>query len=98
MITPAEFQKMQQTSRRLGTLGAGLAKNKELQAGLDRQTKELHHTRQEVEIKDEALRRQSEHQKQLETEIVFVRAALAEAQERLAADPEGATWQERYAR
>ncbi|MBE2238320.1 MAG: nucleotide exchange factor GrpE [Caldilineaceae bacterium] len=99
VITPAEFQKMQQIVQELGArLEQELAKNKELQAGLDRQTKELHHTRQEVEIKDEALRRQSEHQKQLETEIVFVRAALAEAQERLAADPEEATWQERYAR
>lgn len=98
-ISPAELQKMQQIVEDLGAnLQRQNEKNLELQAALDRQAKELHRKAQELEIKDEALRRQSEHQKQLETELVFVRAALADAQEKLAANPEEATWQERFLR
>lgn len=99
VISPAELQKMQQIVEELGArLDQQVAHNQELQAALDRQTKELHHKTQELEIKDEALRKQSEHQKELEAELVFVRAALAEAQEKLAAISEEATWQERFLR
>lgn len=99
VISPAELQKMQQIVEELGArLDQQVAQNQELQATLDRQAKELHHKTQELEIKDEALRKQSEHQKELEAELVFVRAALAEAQEKLAATAEGATWQERFLR
>jgi len=99
VISPAELQKMQQIVEDLGArLEQQVAQNQDLQAALDRQTKELRHKTQELEIKDEALRRQSEHQKEVETELVFVRAALAEAQEKLAANAEEATWQERFLR
>lgn len=99
VISPAELQKMQQIVEELGArLDQQVAQNQELQAALDRQAKELHRKTQELEIKDEALRGQSEHQKELEAELVFVRAALAEAQEKLTADPEEVTWQERFLR
>lgn len=99
LVTPAELQKMQQIVEDLGArLDQQVAQGQELQTALDRQAKELHRKTQELEIKDEALRGQSEHQKSLETELVFVRVALAEAQEKLAANPEEATWQERFLR
>lgn len=99
VISPAELQKMQQIVEELGArLEQQVAQNQELQAALDHQAKELHHKMQELEIKDEALRKQSEHQKELEAELVFVRAALAEAQEKLAANAGEATWQERFLR
>lgn len=99
IISPAELQKMQQSVEELRRrLDQQIAHNQELQAALDRQAKELHHKTQEAEIKDEALRKQSEHQKELEAELVFIRAALAEAQEKLAAISEEPTWQERFLR
>lgn len=98
-ISVVELRKLQQlVTDTQGRLAQQVEKNQELQTALDRQSKELHFKAQEMQIKDEALHRQSEHQKQLETELVFIRAALAEEREARAAAPEDASWQERYLR
>lgn len=100
VVSAAELQKMQQMAEALGEIGARLEqeieKNQRLEAELARLNKELEHKAQVLDIKDEALRKQSEHQKQLEAELLFVRAALAEHEK--AAKPEDASWQDRYLR
>lgn len=93
LVSPAELQKMQQMAERLAQ---EIEKNKKLEAELARLTKELEQKVQVLDIKDEALRKQSEHQKELEAELLFVRAALAEQEK--TASPEDATWQDRYLR
>lgn len=99
VVSQAELQKFQQMAEAIGArLEQEVADKQELQATLERQTKELRQKMQELEIKDEALRKQGEHQKQLEAELVFTRAALAEERAKAAADPEEATWQERFVR
>lgn len=99
VVSQAEYNRLQQIAEELGLrLEQQIEKNKELQGTLDKQAKELHQKTQELEIKDEALRKQSEHQKQLETELVFMRGALAEERAKMAENPEDATWQERYMR
>lgn len=99
VVSQAELQKFQQMAEAIGArLEQEVANNQQLQTALDRQAKELHQRTQELEIKDEALRKQSEHQKQLEAELLFTRAALAEERERAAADPEETIWQERFVR
>lgn len=99
VVSRAEFQQLQQIAQELKHhLEQEMTRNNELQAALEQQAKELRHRVQEVEIKSEALRQQSEHQKQLETELMFTRSALAEQRVKLAENPEEASWQERYAR
>ncbi|MFO7633465.1 MAG: nucleotide exchange factor GrpE [Caldilinea sp.] len=99
VVSPAELKKLQQMAEAIGArLEQEIEKNKELQTALDRQAKELHQKAQALEIKDEALRKQSDHQRQLETELIFTRAALAEEREKSAANPEEVSWQERYLR
>jgi len=56
--------------------------------------------RRELEIKDEALRRQGEALKQTEAELVWARAALKkqDRDEEQKNSPEEASWRERYVR
>lgn len=56
--------------------------------------------RRELEIKDEALHRQGEALKQVETELVWARAGLKqqEREEQQKNSPEEASWRERYIR
>ena len=97
VVSPAELQKLQQMAEAIGeSLEQEIEKSKKLEAELARLSKELEQKAQVLDIKDEALRKQSEHQKQLEAELVFVRAALAEHEK--AANPEDASWQDRYLR
>jgi molecular chaperone GrpE len=76
----------------------------EQQKRLEEQSKVLQNTKSELEITKEALHKQSEEFKKLETELVFTRAALEDAQkkvEELAApsiSAEEQSWQEKYAR
>jgi len=75
--------------------------NKEQKARLDEQTKALQNTKSELEITKEALHKQGEEFKKLETELVFTRAALEDAQKKLeekSASPEDLSWQEKYVR
>ncbi len=92
VVSAAELQRLQQMAAQLEQ------ENKELKAMIERLNQELRQKAQEIEIKDEALRKQSEHQKQLEAELVFLRAAVAEANERKTSDAENAAWQDRYLR
>jgi molecular chaperone GrpE len=68
---------------------------------LEEQSKTLHNTKSELEITKEALHKQSEEFKRVETELVFTRAALEDAQKKLDEAAPGAeeqSWQEKYAR
>jgi molecular chaperone GrpE len=69
----------------------------ELKQRADEQARQLKDKTTELGVKDEALHRQSEDLKKLETEQLFLRAALAEAEQKLA-NPEEASWQERFLR
>lgn len=95
----ADFQKLQQIAEEISVrLDNAVAENTQLQGEVERLSKELRHKTQELEIKAEALRTQSEHQKKLETELVFIRAALEDEQVKAAANDEEGGWQERYMR
>ncbi len=97
VVSAAHLQKCQKMAETIGErLEQEIEKNKKLEAELARLNKELEQKAQVLDIKDEALRKQSEHQKQLEAELLFVRAALAEHEK--AANPEDASWQDRYMR
>src|SRR5215213_4473243 len=50
---------------------------------LDEQSKALQNIKSELEITKDALHKQSEEFKKLETELVFTRAALGDAQKKL---------------
>jgi molecular chaperone GrpE len=69
----------------------------EQKAHLEEQAKALHNTKSELDITKEALHQQSEEFKKLETELLFTRAGLEEAQ-RQQAEAGDQTWQEKYAR
>ena len=98
-VSLADFQKLQQIAEEISLrLDKALAENKQLQGEVDRLAKEVRHKTQELEIKNEALRTQSEHQKQIETELVFVKAALEDERAKAAENEEEASWQERYLR
>ena len=97
MISQAELQRLEQLVEALNTrLEQALAKNQTLQATLEQQAKELHQAQQALTIRDEALHKQAEHQQQLEAELLFVRAALAEEQKKPDPSAELALWQQRY--
>jgi molecular chaperone GrpE len=76
----------------------------EQQKRLEEQSKALQNTKSELEITKEALHKQSDEFKKLETELVFTRAALEDAQQKLEApaepviSPEEQSWQEKYVR
>jgi molecular chaperone GrpE len=73
----------------------------EQQKRLEEQAKALQNSKSELEITKEALHKQSEESKKLETELLFTRAALDEAQKKLeepALSAEEQSWQEKYAR
>jgi molecular chaperone GrpE len=69
---------------------------------LEEQGKALQNTKSELEITKEALHKQSEEFKKLETELLFTRAGLEEAQKKQEAqEKDGAgdlPWQEKYIR
>jgi molecular chaperone GrpE len=69
----------------------------ELKTRFEEQGKTLQNTKSELEIKNEALHRQSEEFKKLEAETVFLRAALEDTHQQ-AASAEETTWQEKYVR
>jgi len=69
----------------------------ELKQRADEQAKQLKDKTTELSVRDEALHRQSEDMKKLEAEQLFLRAALADAEQKLA-NPEEASWQERFLR
>ncbi|MCC6457103.1 MAG: nucleotide exchange factor GrpE [Caldilineaceae bacterium] len=71
-----------------------------LQRELAAQAPMLAETRRELQIKDEALRRQSADLKQMEAELVFARGGLQqqEKEEESKNSPEEMSWRERYVR
>lgn len=69
----------------------------ELKTRFEEQGKTLHNTKSDLDIKNEALHKQSEEFKSLEAEIVFLRAALEDAQQQVTTAEE-TTWQEKYVR
>jgi molecular chaperone GrpE len=75
---------------------------KELKARLEEQSKVLHNTRTELDITRDALHKQSEEYKKLETELLFTRAGLEDAQKKQEAQEKAeagdASWQEKYVR
>jgi molecular chaperone GrpE len=73
----------------------------EQQKRLEEQSKTLHNTKSELEITKEALHKQSDEYKKLETELVFTRAALGDAQkklEKVSLSAEEESWQEKFVR
>ena len=92
-----EYQKLQQQAGKTQEQAAAL------QSQVERQAAELKETRQELEIKTEALHKQAEALKETESELVWAKAALKqqnaqeEAHEEQTAAEE-ASWKERYAR
>jgi molecular chaperone GrpE len=70
----------------------------ELKAQFDAQTQELAKRSRELEIKGEALHKQAQELKRVETELVFTRAALADAQKQAEELAGGEDWRERFAR
>lgn len=71
-----------------------------LQARNEKQAKQIHELEQELEIKQEALRLQSEDLKKMESELLWTKAAVQqqEQMQQEAAAREEQTWQERYVR
>lgn len=63
----------------------------------DEQAKALHDKLSELAIKDEVIQRQTQDVKQLETELVFTKAAVAQAQ-KMQEESAEQSWQERYSR
>ncbi len=99
VVSMADFQQLQQIAEEISLrLDKALAENKHLQGEVDRLAKEVRQKTQELEIKDEVLHTQSEHQKRIETELVFVKAALEDERTKAAQGAEEASWQERYVR
>lgn len=72
--------------------------NEELKLRVAQQVKELRDQTQALEIKSDALRKQSEELKRLETELVFTRAAVRDAEQKQEETAGDGTWQERYLR
>jgi molecular chaperone GrpE len=70
----------------------------DLQARHEQLGKELQEKNRELEIKSEALHRQSVDFKQMEAELMWNRAALQQAQEEREAGAGNENWPERYAR
>ena len=68
-----------------------------LKTRFDEQGKELHNTKTELGIKNEALHKQAEEFRKTEAELVFAHAALADVQKQLD-DLGGQSWQERFLR
>jgi len=99
VVSMADFQQLQQIAEEISLrLDKVLAENKQLQGEVDRLAKEVRQKTQELEIKTEVLRAQSEHQKQIETELLFVKAALEDERGNGTQRAEEARWQERYSR
>lgn len=69
----------------------------ELKTRFDEQGKTLQNTKNELEIKHEALHRQSEDFKKLEAELLFTRAALEETRKMFEENGDQ-SWQEKYTR
>jgi len=69
----------------------------ELKTRFDEQGKVLQNTKSDLEIKNEALHRQSQDFKNLEAEMVFIRAAFEDAQQQLTAAGDQ-SWQDKYVR
>lgn len=63
----------------------------------DEQTRALHEKNSELAIKDEVIQRQTHDVKQLEVELVFAKAAVAQAQ-KMQEESGDQSWQERYSR
>ena len=90
-VTLENYQQLTQAYQQLQ------AKTEQAARELENQTKTLAQVRQELEIKDEALRRQNADIKQMEAELVWSRAALRQqdkTEEGNAA--EELSWRERY--
>jgi molecular chaperone GrpE len=69
----------------------------EQKARLEEQSKALHNTKSELDITKDALHKQGEELKKLETELLFTRAALEEGQARQE-EAGDQSWQEKYVR
>lgn len=76
--------------------------HKELKTRLEEQSKALHNTKVELDITKDALHKQAEELKKLETELLFTRAGLEDAQKKQEAQDKAeagdASWQEKYVR
>ena len=76
--------------------------HKELKARLEEQSKALHNTKTELDITKDALHKQGEELKKLETELLFTRAGLEDAQKKQEAQDKAEagdqSWQEKYVR
>lgn len=74
---------------------------KQLQVQVKGYTAKLHEQTQQLEIKDEAIRRQTEDIKKLDAELVWTKAALEQSNKELREQEDLAeeqSWQERYVR
>jgi molecular chaperone GrpE len=95
------YQKLQsQAEQQASVLEAKQRELESKQRELATQSEILADVRRDLEIKDEALRRQGEALKQTEAELVWARAGLQqqERQEQQKSSPDDLSWRERYIR
>lgn len=89
--TLADYERLAQAFEELK------ARYQQQEAELDQARKELQQVQTDLEIKNEALHRQSEDFKKTEAELVFIRAAWEDANQKLAAGGDQ-EWQDKFLR
>lgn len=106
-VTMADYQQLAHAYQKLQGQAQQLQEQQQtMQRQIEAQASELKNTRTELQIKDEAFRRQSADFKVMESELVWAKAAVQQLQEELDASGETSEedkvaeeqWQEKYAR
>jgi molecular chaperone GrpE len=99
----ADYQQLVQAYQKLQGQAQQLQEQQQnTQRQLEAQAAELKNTKSELQIKDEAFKRQSADFKAMESELVWAKAAVQQLQEEVSAGDETSeeeeTWREKYAR
>jgi molecular chaperone GrpE len=106
-VTMADYQKLVQAYQELQGQAQELQKRQQgTQRQLDAQSLELKNTKTELQVKDEAFKRQSADFKEMESELVWAKVAVKQLQEEVDTageknedeKAEEELWQEKYAR
>ena len=97
-VTMADYQQLVQAYQKLQGQAQQLQEQQQnTQRQLEAQAAELKNTKSELQIKDEAFKRQSADFKAMESELVWAKAAVQQLQEEASASEEE-TWHEKYVR
>lgn len=97
-LTMADYQQLAQAYQELqAQQQEWQGRQQELQNRLDAQNEELKNVQTELQIKNEALHKQSADFKEMESELVWAKAAVEQLQTELN-DNETEAWREKYAR